>query len=980
MKRLHLFGVASLALSLLLFCLMPLVSFAQETKMEAAVPGDPLGVRVYTLSNGLKVYLSVNKSKPRIQANIAVRVGSKNDPAETTGLSHYLEHLMFKGTPRYGTMNYEAEKPYLDQITKLYEQYRHTTDSAQRVALYRVIDSVSYAASSYLIANEFDKLMATIGAQGVNAYTSFDQTVYVQDIPSNQLENWCEIQADRFKDMIIRGFHTELEAVYEEKNQTMDNDVTRVIDSLMHSLFPKYPYGMQTTIGTQEHLKNPSIVNIINHYKTWYVANNVAICLAGDLNPEKTIALIEKYFGDMGTNEKLPVLKAPPLPPLSRIVETNVYGKQQEMTAVAWRMPGTSSDETHLVAILSDLLSNGQAGLLDQEINLKLKALGTQVFHFDMVDYDLLATIVVPLQGQSLEEARDLILEQIERVRKGDFDESLLKSIVRNREYAQQRELESNKARVDIMVNSFLSKHPWKDQVAMLDKMRKVTKQEIVDFANKYLSLNGYAVCYKRQGDNTSVVGIAKPAITPIQMNRDSVSDFVRRIQNSNPSPVKPVFANPKKELQFFNLRKGVDVILSKNNVNGLFEITYRFEFGAKHSRTIGLAAEYAQYLSSSKYSLVDFNSKLYELGAGYGLSTSDDNVYLTIYGLNEEVQPTLALVEEHLRSLVPDADKYNEFIQAVLKGRADKLLDPKGVFGALYAYVQYGPKNPTNSVLSNEELKAQKPEDLVKEIASLFDMPHTVVAFTPSAKGDLTKVLNATHPAPATLAELPKQLHDFKARIPQGESQVYVVNFPEANQIFLSHYGTSDEHFDINKAAVRRLYNEYFGGSMNAIVFQEIREARALAYSAFSVYRTPSRKENPYYLYSYIGTQADKLPDAIAAFNEILLNMPESDKAFEVAKNGILEQLRTKRFDGRSMPNLYFYLKNLGVDKSIDEVIYNAVPKLQMQDVVEFQKSSVKPLVYDYAVLGDPQKTDRSTLEKLGKVKEVKIEELFGF
>ena len=223
MKRIYRLGVVGLTLSLLLFFLLPNTSFAQEIKMEPVVPGDPLGVRIYTLPNGLKVYLSVNKAKPRVQANIAVRVGSKNDPAETTGLSHYLEHLMFKGTPRYGTMNYEAEKPYLNKITKLYEEYRQIKDSAKRVALYKVIDSVSYEASKYLIANEYDKLMATIGAQGVNAYTSYDMTVYVQDIPSNQIENWCEIQADRFKEMVIRGFHTELEAVYEEKNQTMDN-------------------------------------------------------------------------------------------------------------------------------------------------------------------------------------------------------------------------------------------------------------------------------------------------------------------------------------------------------------------------------------------------------------------------------------------------------------------------------------------------------------------------------------------------------------------------------------------------------------------------------------------------------------------------------------------------------------------------------------------------------------------------------------
>lgn len=142
----------------------------------------------------------------------------KNDPAETTGLAHYFEHLMFKGTNSYGTQNYEAEKPLLDQIEQQFEIYRKTTDEIQRKAIYHTIDSLSYEASKYAIPNEYDKLMAAIGASGTNAYTAYDQTVYVEDIPSNQIENWAKIQVDRFENNVIRGFHTELEAVYEEKN------------------------------------------------------------------------------------------------------------------------------------------------------------------------------------------------------------------------------------------------------------------------------------------------------------------------------------------------------------------------------------------------------------------------------------------------------------------------------------------------------------------------------------------------------------------------------------------------------------------------------------------------------------------------------------------------------------------------------------------------------------------------------------------
>src|SRR5574344_1897368 len=270
------------------------------------VKGDLSQTQIYTLENGLKVYMSVNKTTPRIQTAIAVRVGGKNDPSETTGLAHYFEHLMFKGTQKFGTMDYEKEKPYLDQIEQQFEIYRKTKDEAQRKAIYHTIDSLSYEASKYAIPNEYDKLMAAIGANGTNAYTGFDMTVYTEDIPSNQIENWAKIQADRFENNVIRGFHTELETVYEEKNMSLTRDPRKVYEAVLSALFPHHPYGTQTVLGTQENLKNPSITNIKNYHKTWYVPNNMAICLSGDFDPDQMIAIIDKYFGGMQPNENLP--------------------------------------------------------------------------------------------------------------------------------------------------------------------------------------------------------------------------------------------------------------------------------------------------------------------------------------------------------------------------------------------------------------------------------------------------------------------------------------------------------------------------------------------------------------------------------------------------------------------------------------------------------------------------------------------------
>ena len=230
-------GMALLMLQASMFC-----SCEKGSKYKyETVKGDLTETRLYTLDNGLTVYLSVNNEEPRIQTYIAVRTGSKNDPSETTGLAHYLEHLMFKGTTHFGTTDYEAEKVFLDDIEARYEQYRTLTDPEERRIAYHGIDSVSQLAAQYFIPNEYDKLMSTIGAEGTNAYTSNDVTCYVEDIPSNEIENWAKIQSDRFQNMVIRGFHTELEAVYEEYNIGIAQDNRKAWEALNACSTPPTP-------------------------------------------------------------------------------------------------------------------------------------------------------------------------------------------------------------------------------------------------------------------------------------------------------------------------------------------------------------------------------------------------------------------------------------------------------------------------------------------------------------------------------------------------------------------------------------------------------------------------------------------------------------------------------------------------------------------------------------------------------------------
>lgn len=384
-------------------------------------PTIPLHSRIYTLDNGLKVYMTVNGEAPRIQTYIAVRVGSKNDPLETTGLAHYFEHLMFKGTKSFGTQDYEAERPMLDEIERLFEVYRTTTDADERRAIYARIDSVSQEASKLAIPNEYDKLMSAIGAAGTNAFTSYDMTVYTEEIPSNQIDNWAKIQSDRFANAVIRGFHTELETVYEEYNMSLTSDSRKMLDSLMVALYPHHPYGMHTVLGTQEDLKNPSITNIKNYYKTYYVPNNMAICLSGDFDPDRMIATIDKYFGGLKPNPELPEWSFTPEPAMTAPVEKTVLGQEAEMIYLGWRTGGASSEDADMIQLVSSLLSNGKCGLLDVDIQQQQKMLGVGAEGLQLADYGMMVAIGYPKPGQTLEEARDMLLDEIGKLRAGRF-------------------------------------------------------------------------------------------------------------------------------------------------------------------------------------------------------------------------------------------------------------------------------------------------------------------------------------------------------------------------------------------------------------------------------------------------------------------------------------------------------------------------------------------------------------------------------
>ena len=948
---------------------------AKEYKYES-VPGDMMQSRIYTLDNGLKVYLSVNKEKPRIQTYIAVRTGSKNDPAETTGLAHYLEHLMFKGTKQFGTNNPEAEAPLLDEIEQRYEAYRKLTDPEARKQAYHEIDSVSQVAAKYFIPNEYDKLMAAIGAEGTNAYTSNDVTCYTEDIPSNEIENWAKIQSDRFQNMVIRGFHTELEAVYEEYNISLTADIRKVFAAISKLLAPTHPYGTQTTLGSQEHLKNPSITNIKNYFNKWYVPNNVAICMAGDLDPDKTIAIIDQYFSGWkpGADVRQPVF--PKQPVITQPKDTTVIGQEAEQIWMGWQAKQANSLQADTLELMEDVLSNGRAGLFDLNLNQTMKvqraAGGSQMMH-DLGSFFLMGT---PKEGQSLDEVKDLMLGEIEKLKKGDFPDNLLPSIINNKKRQYYQMLEYNQVRADMFVDAFINEVDWQQEVGKIDRISKITKQEIVDFAKKFFT-DGYVVVYKKQGVDTLQKKIDKPAITPIQANRDQKSAFVQAIQDAKVEPIQPKFVDFQKDLTFAKTGKGLPLRYVQNTINGLFELSFLYEFGKSADNRYSVASDYIDYLGTDQLSAAEVRQKFYELACDFDVSVGSNQIQVYLYGLSENMEPAMALLENLLQHAKVDKEAYDAMVAKILKSRDDQKKDQRACFNRLFSYGVYGSRNAAGDVLTAQQLKETNPQVFVDLLKGLAGYEHSVNYYGPLSVSDLSAVVDKTHQAAQQLQAVPQ--NNYYVKQEANENEIWIAPY-DAKNIYMRMYHNEGRDWNIKEAAVQSVFNEYFGGGMNGIVFQEMREARGLAYNASAMYTRPGRKGEKESFYTHIITQNDKMMDCVNHFHNILNEMPASETAFHIAKEGLTKQLASLRITKSDIIYHWNAMKELGLDFDLNKKIYEDLEKVTLEDMVGFEKANMAKKACRYLILGDEKELDMKALEKIGTIKRLTIEEVFGY
>ena len=946
---------------------------AYKYKYETA-DNDITNTLIYTLDNGLKIYMSINKDEPRIQTNIAVNTGSKQDPSDATGLAHYLEHMVFKGTSKIATINWEKEKIILNEISNLYEKRRNTSDENKRKAIYRKIDSLSGLAAQYAVPNEYDKMISSIGAKGTNAYTSSERTVYINEIPSNEFEKWLSIEAERFSELVLRLFHTELEAVYEEYNRGKDNDYWLAYETMSAKLFKKHTYGTQTTIGTGEHLKNPSMEKIHQYFNEWYVPNNMAIILSGDINPDITVDLIKKYFGSFESKE-VPTFKAAVEDEITEPEYVTVTGTNTAWVNIGYRLPGVKNEDIFMIDLFDNLLNNGQAGLIDLNLIKAQKVLDAYSSENVMKDYSTFELSGVPRDGQNLDEVKELLLAEIEKIKSGDFEEWMLKAVIKNFKLREQEGLLYNRVRTSIMTDAFILGKEWSDVVNTNEKLNKVTKQDIIDFANKYFK-NNYVVVYKENGERNSPK-VEKPEITQIPLNRDTLSVFAKNFYSNVSSRLNPIYDDYSREITIDSLKSGVKLYHVENKSNETFSLNYILEMGAFSDKEMAMAVEYLEYLGTDKYSANELQLELFKLGLYYDVYAAQERVYVTLSGLDESIEEGIQLFEHILANVQPDTIALENTILDKLKEREDAKLSKRSIlYGGLLNYGQYGDDSPIKHKLDKEELNNLDANNLVAKIKDLTSYEHYIYYYGRKEVSEVKSLLNMYHNTPNELQPI-KQSKKF-SELSMDSNKVYFVNYDmvQSELMMLSNVGPYDE----NLLATGRVFNEYFGSGLSSIIFQEIRESKALAYSAYSVFTSPNKLDKSHYVRAYVGTQVDKLEDAKIAMIDLMNNMPEVEDQFQSAKIAALKKIETSRTKRASLFWKYLSSKEMGRNFDINQKIYPEIKNLELQDIKEFFNTKVRGNNYTYLVIGNRELVDMEVLEKMGELKELSLEEIFGY
>lgn len=934
-------------------------------------PDDPLNAAIYELDNGLQVFLTENHEEPRFYAEIAVRAGSKHDPADGTGLAHYLEHLLFKGNQNLGTLDYEAEKPHLDRIVELYEEHFSETDTARRAEIYAEINSEAQLAAQYAVPNEIDKLYNSMGGNALNAHTWYEETVYKVGLPSNRLQQWAEIESDRFVNPVFRLFHTELETVYEEKNRTLDNAARIIGTAIDELLYKVHPYGQQPTIGTVDHLKNPSLVYIQNYFDTYYVPNNMGIFISGDIDTEETIALIAEKFGHW---ESKPVPEVGPWdePDLVGAERRTVQYPGEEQVQLAFRTAPNGHADKEALILLDMILDNRTAGLINLNLNQQQLVSNAGSSPLFLNDFGSQSLYGVPKQDQTLEEVEQLLLDQIALIKAGEFEDWIIPAIINDFLKNEKASQEFNTARVSMMRQSFIEGADWDYHIAEIDRMEELTKQDVVDVANKYFGDN-YVSVYRVDAQN-EIPNVEKPQIDPVIIDPTRQSEFAARMLAMEVEEIEPSFVEVDQDYRVIEFAPGVELYYAPNPLNDLFSFSINVEVGTEENEKLGLSSALLDVAGTDSLSNEELQKEWYRMGTEFRFGSGENSSAFAISGLDDQFENSVALMMSLIDSPSSDSETLEQLKGILLKSREDQKSAPPAIARALYLYNRYGEESPMLEAMTSEEIINTEIDELLGLPSDLLNYKHTIAYTGSMPLEDLVAVLRRHHSVDSELQDTPE--FRFRRARQVEETELMVVDQQTAQAQVRIEF--ADGVLDPEDSVMASLYTNYFGSGMSSVVFQELREARALAYSASARYAPGNRLNAENLMLGAIGTQTDKTADALAAFIDLIDNMPSSSERFEESVNAQVNRYRTSKLSFREVIGAVRSWERQGFESDPRRERFQQLQDATLEEMEEFQQTHIKDRAKLISIVGDLSIIDTEELEQFGSVQEVQVEDLF--
>ena len=919
-------------------------------------------VTVHRLSNGMTVYLSPDPTQPRVAAWIGVRAGSRHDPPDSTGLAHYLEHMLFKGSDELGTLDYEAEREHLARIAELYAKLRAAADK-DRAAILAEIDAESQQAAAPVIPNEHERLFGALGIVGINAFTNYDSTVYHCEVPAHQLANWAAVEAERLDDAVFRLFFPELESVYEEKNLSLDDPEDIVYDAQVDALFPKHPYGQQTILGDVEHLRNPAFADMVAFFQRWYVPNNMAIVLAGDVDAKEVVPMLEDAFGRLQP-KSLPTRPPGKIVPLGKRVLRKVDAPGEQSVSLSWPTVAASHEDAEGLRVLDRILDNGQTGLIDVEIELTQALPSAGSYSASQTEAGYIELYATAREDQTLDEAEALLRSMTRKVAGGEFTQQDVDAVLLQLEIDDAYDLEDPSERADAMMDAFVRRIDWADEVKRRKARRSMDRAAVIELAKRYFG-NAYVAVHRSDGVPKREK-LAQPKITPIDIDVTRRSPFAGKIAARSGHPPPPRFLKAGRDFKGNELATG-PLVAVHNDRNDLFTVSYAFDRGRRADSLLCFALSLFELSGRPDQSPAGLQRALYRLGASVSVECGLDSVDIHVFGIDRNFEATLQLVHAWLADPQVDKDVLDKLVANALSSRKDTAEDPYWVGRALRDYARRGKQSPWLLVPSNRQLQRARVGQLLAKVSDLANWQRTTLYFGPRK-------------------EVPDLAWGRGTKAPPAVRPRAIVR-PKAPRVLTVHLDTSKARAwlifgrppltDTDRAAAL-LYEHYLDGDSAALVYQQLREARGLVYSSSAWYAFARYAGDDSELRGSFATGNDKLVEAATVFLDVLKAPPDRDRVRE-ARATLLRRFRLDRTQPRDVPYRVLAWRRAGYDKDMRWSDWDRLSKIGAGTVTAFSREQVggAPTL---VVAGDLERIGRDALAQFGTVTELLPDALFGY